>query len=518
MKKIVNVNVGGFAFVIEESAYEHLNTYLNKVRLNLGNDIDTNEVMNDIEIRIAELFKEDLRTSGKEVVEMGMIEKVMATMGKPEDYGNGEPAQEKKQEQFHDQYASVQRQLFRNPDDKMLGGVCSGIGHYLGWDALVVRIIFVLLLFGFGVGIPIYIALWILVPEARSTADKLRMQGKPINVDTIKERFNDFKSDVQNLGKSEQQTKIKNAANSIGTRVEGVVSDFGKVFGKAIGIFMLFIGVIVFALLIKHFVTGSFSFPGSMAEELFFNRHDLFFENRFEYYALYFGAVVLAILILWGLISSGIELLLNLKIKNKPIKYISATFSTLAFIAVLYGAISLGMNYSHDQSITKRYTLPEGDSTIHVTVLPDHLFNDKLNSAESDEDELIKVTNTKINFGYPSLEIKLSETKQNYMEVERMSAGPKNIQAIENCENIEYPVTVDSNVVSLSPIFSTSVKNKFRAQNVITTLYVVENTLIVNDANMKRIFDPYNSFTKDDYIMDARILKMTKKGLIVIEK
>src|SRR5688572_20029778 len=89
MKKTVNVNVGGFAFVIEETAFEQLNMYLNNVRRNLGNDVDANEVMNDIEARIAELFREALRESGKEVVESSLIDRVISVMGKPEDYGDG---------------------------------------------------------------------------------------------------------------------------------------------------------------------------------------------------------------------------------------------------------------------------------------------------------------------------------------------------------------------------------------------------------------------------------------------
>jgi phage shock protein PspC (stress-responsive transcriptional regulator) len=150
MKKTVNVNVGGYSFILEEMAYEQLNMYLNNVRRNLGNDVDANEVMNDIESRIAELFREALRENGREVVDSALIDRVIAVMGKPEDYGDGTETQQ--QQYQHSGYQeTVPRALFRDPDNKMLGGVAAGLANYFGWDPLAIRIIFVLLLFGFGV-------------------------------------------------------------------------------------------------------------------------------------------------------------------------------------------------------------------------------------------------------------------------------------------------------------------------------------------------------------------------------
>ncbi len=506
MRKIVNVNVGGFAFVIEEQAYEHLNAYLLSVRRNLGTDVDANEVMNDIELRIAELFREELKAAGKEVVEDSLIEKVISIMGKPEDYGNGEPVKEKREEYTQE---NAQRRLFRDPDDKKLGGVSSGLANYFGWEPLPVRVIFLLLVFGFGIGIPLYIILWLLVPEAKTTNDKLRMQGKPINVDTIKQGFSDFKSDVKNLTSGE-------GGKSFGNKVESIFTDLGTAFGKGIGIIFLIIGICIFGSLAKFFITGTFSFPDNASEELFFSHSNLFFDNRLDYYALVFGGIVLCSLILWGIVTAGIDLLFGIKLKNRAVKYVTGVLSVIATVVVVYGAINLGKNFTDDESITKRYEIPMKDSTINVAILKDDFFNNKATSCETDCDELTTVSNTKIIFGYPTLEIKLSETGKAYYELEKIAAGKRKLLALENAEAINYPVQIDTGNVSLPAVFTTSIKNKFRSQDVVGVLYVPVNTIIVNKNNMKRIFNPYNSHNAYDDLGYADKYKMTKEGLVEV--
>ncbi len=209
-------------------------------------------------------------------------------------------------------------------------------------------------------------------------------------------------------------------------------------------------------------------------------------------------------------------MLFGLKVRNKPLRYIKGVIGVIALTAVIYGGISLGKNFKEDQSISKRYEIPMKDSLMNVSILKDDFFNNKAVSVETDEDELIKVSNTKITFGYPTLEIKLSETGSCYYEVEKIAAGHRKLKALENAEAINYPVQVDTGVISLPAVFSTSVKNKFRAQDVIGVLYVPVNTIIVNKNNMKRIFNPYNSYSVSDEMGFSEKYKMTKEGLIEI--
>jgi phage shock protein PspC (stress-responsive transcriptional regulator) len=519
MKKIVNVNVGGLAFVIEEQAYEKLNAYLSSVRQNVGNDVDADEVMSDIELRIAELFRHDLKANGKEVVEENLISKVITIMGKPEDYGDGEPVNEKHEQNrtYADQNQNQQRRLFRDPEQKTLGGVASGLANYFGWDPLPVRIIFILLVIGFGVGIPLYIILWILVPEAKTTNDRLRMQGKPITVDNIKQGFNDFKNDVKNIAGKDGQKRVKNAAASFGNKVEGVFSDFGRTVGKIIGVIFLIIGLVIFASLIKYLLTGTFSFPENASEELFFGNTNLFFDNPYDYYLLFGGACIFALMILWGLLSAGLELLFKVRLAGKSIKFIAGGISVVAIICVIFAGINLGKNFVYKESVEKQYDIPKKDSLISVNILKDEYFNNRASTMHTDEDELVKVSKTKITFGYPGLAIKLSESGRTYFELKKSAYGARGLTAIENAEAIEYPVQVDTGSITLPSVFSTSIKSKFRGQEVRGVLYIPAGTIIRNKYNMKRIFDRYNSYRAYEELNDAPAYQMTKEGLIELK-
>src|SRR5690606_16462331 len=205
MNKTVNINLAGTFFHIDENAFERLNRYLDSVRKSLSNDAGADEIMKDIEARIAELFSEKINNSNQ-VVTLREVEEVIAVMGQPEDYSvdeeifDDQPKQEKQQKS--------PKQLFRDPDDKYISGVSSGLGHYLGIDAVWVRLLWILLsVFSSGTFILIYIVLWIIVPEASSVADKLKMKGQPVNVSNIekkvKEEFNNVADRVKNadLGK-----------------------------------------------------------------------------------------------------------------------------------------------------------------------------------------------------------------------------------------------------------------------------------------------------------------------------
>lgn len=134
--------------------------------------------MSDIEGRISELFRGKL-SSYKQVITMKDVEEVMAILGSPEDISGGEPAGEVP--------PRSQRRMYRDPDRRIIGGVCAGISAYLDWDPLIIRIIFAALIFAGGFGLLLYLILWIVLPEAKTTAQKLEMRGDPVTIENIKD-------------------------------------------------------------------------------------------------------------------------------------------------------------------------------------------------------------------------------------------------------------------------------------------------------------------------------------------
>jgi len=186
MKTTVNINLGGYAFHIDEDAYERLRQYLKNIERELSGEGSASEIISDIEGRVAELFRGKLNNF-KQVITMKDVEEVMAVLGSPEVISGVDSAGEGAQHST--------RRMYRDPDGRIFGGVCAGLAAYLNWDQLIVRIIFAILIVFAGVGIGLYLILWIVVPEAKTTAQKLEMRGDPVTIENIKESVkNEFET------------------------------------------------------------------------------------------------------------------------------------------------------------------------------------------------------------------------------------------------------------------------------------------------------------------------------------
>nr|MBX2815173.1 PspC domain-containing protein [Saprospiraceae bacterium] len=174
MNKTTNINLGGFPFTIDEDAYKQLRDYLGELERHFGASEGYEEIMDDIENRMAELLQDQL--TARRIVTKAQVEKAVQIMGMPEDIireGMEEP----------ERHYKTGKKLFRDTDDKIIGGVCSGLAAYFGIpDPLWVRVGFAIMFFGLGSGVVLYIILWALVPEALTPKDFLAMRGEPINV------------------------------------------------------------------------------------------------------------------------------------------------------------------------------------------------------------------------------------------------------------------------------------------------------------------------------------------------
>lgn len=183
MKKTLTVNLGGTVYHIDDDAYNLLDNYLNNLRYHFRKEEGADEIVRDMETRIAELFDEYIRT-GLQVITVEQVEAVIARMGNPEDL-NTDDDEEKKETEQHAYSNGPARRLFRNPDDRVLGGVLSGLSAYFGWDVTLIRIgALVLGCFVHGL-ILAYLIAWIIIPLARTATEKLQMRGEPINMENI---------------------------------------------------------------------------------------------------------------------------------------------------------------------------------------------------------------------------------------------------------------------------------------------------------------------------------------------
>lgn len=214
MKKTVSINLNGLVFYIDEDAYQRLRTYLDKIEKWFSGKEGAKEIISDIENRIAELFEERVKP-GTGVVTKSLVEEVIEIMGEPEEF---EDASAEKAESTTSSSASdyiPRSKLYRNIEDRVFGGICSGIAAYFNIDTILVRVIFGILPFvSFGVIIPIYLVLWIALPPAVTTAQRLQMKGEPINISniekTIKDEYEDVKKRVGNIKDTDTYKKGRN--------------------------------------------------------------------------------------------------------------------------------------------------------------------------------------------------------------------------------------------------------------------------------------------------------------------
>jgi len=181
MKITVSINLGGYSFNIDEDAYAELKRYLKSLELHFAGEESSSEILSDIETRMAELFRLKL-TGYKQVITFEDVREAISILGTPEDISNKEGPTPK--EKFSTPGA---HRMYRDPDNRIIGGVCSGMAAYWDLEPWLIRIIFIILVMAGGLGILVYLILYIVLPEAKTTAQKIEMKGDPVNIHNIKD-------------------------------------------------------------------------------------------------------------------------------------------------------------------------------------------------------------------------------------------------------------------------------------------------------------------------------------------
>jgi phage shock protein PspC (stress-responsive transcriptional regulator) len=194
MKITVSINLGGYSFNIDEDAYAELKRYLKNLELHFAGEESSSEILSDIETRMAELFRIKL-TNYKQVIDISDVHQVISVLGTPEDISDNEGPT------VRDKFSSPgYHRMYRDSDHRVIGGVCAGIAAYWDIEIWLVRLIFFILAM-MGVGILIYLILYIVLPEAKTTAEKIAMKGNPVNIynikDSVKQEFETVRKNMK---------------------------------------------------------------------------------------------------------------------------------------------------------------------------------------------------------------------------------------------------------------------------------------------------------------------------------
>lgn len=184
MKKVIDITIGKVVFTIEDDAYARLEAYLKSFEASLPNDKEREEIMEDIELRIAELFQKESKFD-RQVIDLKIVESVIACLGEVEN-NESEKITKNSQSNTQNKMNTTAKKLYRNPDDKKVAGVCSGIAAYFDLDPTVIRLLLVIFVLCGGSGILAYIILWVIMGEADTVAKKLEMRGEPVTAENIR--------------------------------------------------------------------------------------------------------------------------------------------------------------------------------------------------------------------------------------------------------------------------------------------------------------------------------------------
>ncbi|MGE5944979.1 MAG: PspC domain-containing protein, partial [Flavobacteriales bacterium] len=248
MNKTVNINLAGIFFHIDEDAYLKLQRYLESIKRSFTDSQGRSEIIADIEARIAELFTERV-LHDKQVIGIKEVDEVIAIMGQPEDYLVDDEIFEDEPQSTSYKKSAPSKKLFRDTDNSYISGVSSGLGHYLGIEAVWMRLLWIILTIASGgTFIIIYILFWILVPAATTTAEKIMMTGEPVNITNIEKKIKDGFDNVadnvseaaKNVSKSvsgaakKGSNSIKNSSKNFFDTLAEIIMFFFKIIAKFI--------------------------------------------------------------------------------------------------------------------------------------------------------------------------------------------------------------------------------------------------------------------------------------------
>ena len=437
MKKTISINLGGRVFVIDDDAYSRLEKYLADINKRFTDPDNGQEIVSDVEMRIAELF-DQLIGNNKEVITISDVEKIIKILGEPKYFDEGDDYDEKEQKSSTSKNNSSERakyrRLYRNPDDRVLGGVCSGIAAYFGIDPLIVRIIMLITAFTFGFGIFLYVALWILVPAAITTSQKLEMSGEKVNIENIenkiREEFEEIKKNFNDIKKkSINEDKFPKIFENIGE----VFLQLIKIFAVFIGSIFAFVSIVTIIALIIFVFTNNFT----IFDTEITNFTSLFIgisNPNIIVYALLFiiFGIVLAIL------SSSFIIIFGKKHRWNIFGLTSSLFWIVGICLLIYTTFKVVVA----NKVTETYMSEK------TYIAPDTLYLNTVNNYTNDLDfdETIDFNNFSfaiynsdlLFYKKPKFKVEKHESESIRIRIERKSNGRSIKKAQENAKEILY--------------------------------------------------------------------------------
>ena len=502
MNKTLTVNIGGMVFHIEEHAYEKMRRYLDAIKGYFTTSDGRDEIIQDVESRIAEMFSERIKDSKQVIVEED-VEHVISVMGRPEQFAGDETGQQTFAANISEKRSY--RKLYRDPDDKVIAGVCAGLAHRFGIDPVWVRLIFVLALFiAFG-SFFIYIILALAIPYAVTTAQKLEMKGEDVTVSNIRKAVED--------PSEKKQSGVSRFFDTLGDIIKGILKVILYIIGAFFAVIGLFVLFGLFVALLAVMGVAGISIPVFIS--------DLFLSPAQQFWSMLAIFLVIGIPVIM-LIYWGVRIIFRIKYKNRILNMVAVSLMIFGWIIGFWMIADIGREFSVEGK--QRSVLPllsPSTDTLFVDVMDDSRYEDEDNghfffngiflgsdfSIRTGED-ISKIA------GLVQLDIQKAEgDKFELVKIVR-ARGTTEKQAYESATKVNYNFEQKDSLIKLSNYFPVTKDMKYRGQHVKLILKVpVGKSVFLKEGSRNIIYDIKNVTNTYDGDMIGKTWTMTENGL-----
>lgn len=499
MNKTININLDGLAFKIEENAYERLNEYLDTIKIRLGNNEEAQEVIADIEARIAELFQYKCQGC---TIQLDAVEEIIHTIGEPAEIVDEEDAEDKSESNQSKSYNNSssgyvgKKSLFRDPDDRVLGGVCSGLGAYLDVDPLVFRIIAVATaLMSFGIVAFIYVILWIAMPKAKTLGQRIEMRGgvtfKKMG-DNIKEEYQAVSSKFKEYKNKPNYKRMQNRASKTGDAMANGLYQLLNIFGILLGII-----IVIWSVLSIMGLVGFFAFKDTiMGLAVTDGNHFLAsVPDRFLSYmdqSFLMAAILLVIGIPFLVILYlGLKLIFRFKGHGKVVGMTALILWLSGIVLVFFTGIRIAKSFEETGTVSQQHALNATESkTIYLKPSEVELSNgDREYLWDMDHLELFSEDGDLIIEGAPVINIIRGDKFQ--ITIDKKARGLNDDDAEFNAKNTEYSWVQTDSIIYLDRKFTIADEALVRNQKVYVNVQIPYDKNLDVSPYLDRYIDEY---------------------------
>ncbi|MEE4198547.1 MAG: PspC domain-containing protein [Bacteroidales bacterium] len=496
MKKTVKITIGGIIFHLDEDAYQDLQQYLTAINSRFASTDEGKEIITDIENRIAEILQSKT-SEQKQVISLEDVEEIIEIMGRPEDIAD-------ESDGTTEETYKASKRLYRDPENRILGGVCSGIASYLNIDPLIIRLLFLVLLFAYGVIAIIYIVLWALLPAALTTAQKMEMRGEHFKISDIEKNvrreYETVKNNLQNFKDSRDYDQTRNFFEGLFSALGVIFKFILKLFAVMIGLVMIIAGLGVLIGLTGTLIIGEPLMPwNNLMVDHQVILPDLIqsFTDPNTAWILGISALLAVFIPLFALVYGGFKLLLGIRPHDRAFAAVGFTAWIISIIIlfVLGGAQVKNFALSVKDKEQLEITAP-ANQTLYLKAREGYpvkkstfyIFDSEFMLLYDEDDE-------KQVYAFPEIDILRSSSDRFGIEIIKEGRGKNRERALENTQKIAYQCVQEDSLIWFDPVYPLLNENRWTFPEVDITIRIPTGYIIYLDESLEEQLDDIHQET-----------------------